>query len=405
MKKVCVLGLGYIGLPTSVLLAKNGFRVYGVDINENLVKSINKGNSNISEPEIDNLLRSSLENGTFSAHIEPVPADIFIIAVPTPFKSNYEDNGIPKPNIEYVLQAAKNIKKVIREGNLVILESTSPVGTTEKLTNIISFGDNNKIMKYHFAYCPERVLPGKIIKELIDLDRILGTEDIQSQIIAHNFYKSFCKGKIHLTTTKIAELSKLTENSYRDVNIAFANEISLICETLQINVSELISLANCHPRVNILEPGCGVGGHCIAVDPWYIASDFPDNTKLIQAARLVNNLKPKKIVEKIDLFVEKLIEENGSNPIIGIMGLAYKPDIDDLRESPALQIALDLKLKGRKIICNEPNISILKNLQLCSVDEITKKADLLIYLVAHKEYKKIDHSNHKFFDFCGITRK
>lgn len=405
MKTVCILGLGYIGLPTSVLLANSGFRVFGVDIKKEIVKKINEGQSHFSEPGLDTFLQKAIKSRSLSAHLKPLSADVYIIAVPTPFENEIQVNKIPNPNLDYVMNAAKSIKNVIKPGSLVILESTSPVGTTQKISDIITSGKNSRKEEFYFAYSPERVLPGKILEELENLDRVVGTNDNKSRKKAFEFYKSFCKGKIHSTETKIAELSKLTENAYRDVNIAFANEISLICSKIKINPYELISLANYHPRVNILQPGCGVGGHCIAVDPWFIASQYPENTKLIQAARLVNNLKPKKIVEQILLYEKTFIKNNNLKPILGIMGLTFKADVDDMRESPALKIALELISLKKDVLCCEPNIKSLSEIKLYSLDDILNQANIIIFLVPHKQFKKIELINYNFIDFCGIQPK
>ena len=294
-KTVCVIGLGYIGLPTAALLANSGYEVIGVDINQSTVNTINKGDIHIVEPELDKFVRNAIVNGNLKAFIKPQIADIFIICVPTPF---YKESGSPKPNIEYVMSAAESISHLIKEGDMIILESTSPVGTTGKIKNIIENTGIN-IKKISIAYCPERVLPGKIMHELVKNDRIIGGINEESTAAASSFYKTFVDGKVLVTSDKTAEMCKLAENSFRDINIAYANELSMICDKNEIDVWELISLANHHPRVNILQPGTGVGGHCIAVDPWFIVSADQENARIIKTAREVNDFKPSWVINKI----------------------------------------------------------------------------------------------------------
>lgn len=381
--KVTVMGLGYIGLPTAALVASKGIMVHGVDINLNIVETINQGKIHIVEPELEDLVRYVIEKGYLRADITPKEADVFLIAVPTPFKENYE------PDISYVESAIKMIIPYIRENNLVIIESTSPVGTTEKMAEII-FKEKLELKDRLFiAYCPERVLPGNILYELEHNDRIIGGINEESSQKASDFYSLFVKGNIYKTNTKTAELCKLIENAYRDVNIAFANELSLICDRLGINVWELIELANKHPRVNILQPGVGVGGHCIAVDPWFIVSQFPEETRLIRVAREVNDYKPLWVIKKIEEKVEEFRKQNNREPIIGCLGLTYKPDIDDLRESPALKVVEMLIKKGYKIIANEPNIrreAINNFIKNYTIEYVIKNSDLLFLLVRHRVY-------------------
>ena len=400
MKKCCVLGLGYIGLPTAALLASKGYEVNGVDINDKIVNKVNNGKIHISEPNLSELVKRAVENNTLKASVLPVEADIFIIAVPTPFKKN-NFNNTPSPNIDCVLEASKAIAKVLKPGNLVIIESTSPVGTTKKVAQElknISEIDSNDI---NIAYCPERVIPGRIIEELIFNDRVVGGDNDIASELAFKFYKSFCKGNIFITNSATAELVKLTENSYRDLNIAFSNELSMICEKLSINDKELITLANKHPRVDILSPGCGVGGHCIAVDPWFLISELPDDTKLIRKSRETNLKKTKWVTEQIEKECDDIENKLGRNIIIGCFGLAFKPNIDDLRESPALEIVSSLIKNNKEVLVCEPNIKHFK-FPLYSIEDLVEKADLLIFLVAHDEFKLLNLKHKKVKDFCGL---
>lgn len=402
MTTCCILGLGYIGLPTAAVLAKAGHRVIGVDINPKVISTVNKGDIHIVEPNLAQVVANTVKEGLLSAQLHPSQADVFIIAVPTPFKKH--TSIIPKPNVEFVMNAARAIAEVIKPGNLILLESTSPVGTTKKMAEVIYkvSGINKNSIK--IAYCPERVLPGKILYELIHNDRVIGGIDSDSTIAGEEFYSTFCKGKILKTDASTAELVKLTENAYRDVNIAFANELSLICNHLEIEVRELIELANHHPRVNILQPGCGVGGHCIAVDPWFIASEVPSLTPLIQAARKVNDEKSSWVVEEVLARVDDLKKKLDRKPLVACLGLSYKPDIDDLRESPALQITTELIRKGLDVLTCEPNLTIHPTIKLSSLEEVIKNADLLVFLVAHTAFKNINLTNRDFIDLCGISQ-
>ena len=392
MKKVCVIGLGYIGLPTATVLANNGFEVHGVDINEKAVELINNGQVHIYEPDLDIMVKKAVESGNLKASAIPEKADVFIIAVPTPFKENH------KPDLTYVEQATRSISPYLEPGNIVILESTSPVGTTEKVAEWIleeredlniDKNDENRIFVSH---CPERVLPGKILKELIENDRIIGGINEESTKRTVEFYKRFVKGKILETNARTAELSKLAENAFRDVNIAFANELSMICDELDINVWELINLANHHPRVNILQPGPGVGGHCIAVDPWFIVDAAPETAKLIRTARMVNDSKPYFVIEKI-----KEATKNLQNPTIACLGLAFKANVDDLRESPAVKIVKELSaIYDQTIYVAEPHIEELPkdllelNVQLVKTEDAIEKADVVVLLVDHDYFKIVD---------------
>lgn len=393
LQKIVVMGLGYIGLPTASMLATKGHQVLGVDISENVVNTINSGNIHIVEPDLDILVRSAVNSGNLKASLIPEEANTFIIAVPTPFKP--KGTNPKSPDISYVEAAARTIAPFLQEGNLVILESTSPVGTTDRIGKLIFelrpdlvYQDKDGLqLRVLLAHCPERVLPGHIIRELIDNDRIIGGISKEAAELAKSLYKTFCSGEIFLTDAKTAEMAKLVENSYRDVNIAFANELSMICDELGINVWELIPLANRHPRVNILSPGPGVGGHCIAVDPWFIVSASPEKARLIRTAREVNDFKPQWVFEKI-----KAQAGHFNKPVIGCLGLAFKANIDDLRESPALEITRKLIASniGRIMAC-EPNVNDgFKEFELFDQSLILKEADILVVLVDHDDFKAID---------------
>lgn len=379
---ICVVGLGYIGLPTAALLANRGFQVHGMDVVPRVVDTINSGAIHIVEPELDTFVAAAVNSGKLKASTDAAPADVFILAVPTPFHEGY------KPNIDYVIQATRSIAPYVKEGNLVILESTSPVGTTEKVAEVLA-EEGIDISKIFVAHCPERVLPGHVMRELIANDRVVGGINSKSTDIAVAFYKRFVSGEVLATDARTAELCKLVENSYRDVNIAFANELSMICEQSGINVWDLIALANRHPRVNILKPGPGVGGHCIAVDPWFIVSAFPEQAKIIKAAREINDYKTEWVIEKIKneaLSFELAIKRK---PVIACLGLAFKPDIDDLRESPALEIYKALKQTEFKVLAIEPNIATLDGDELYSREYAIEHADILCFLVSHKEFTNL----------------
>ncbi|MBE0499764.1 MAG: UDP-N-acetyl-D-mannosamine dehydrogenase [Campylobacterales bacterium] len=452
-KKICVIGLGYIGLPTSALLANRGYDVHGVDVVQSTVDTINQGKIHIVEPELDIFVHAAVNSGKLKADTKPAEADIFVIAVPTPFHEGFV------PNIDYVVSATKAIAPYLKEGNIVILESTSPVGTTDKIEEILSqerpelFGSevisNSKLeigenqppitnhqspitkqkSKIFVSHCPERVLPGHIMRELVENDRIVGGTTPEATKLTAGFYREFVEGEVLETDAKTAEMAKLTENSFRDTNIAFANELSMLCDKFDINVWELIALANRHPRVNILQPGAGVGGHCIAVDPWFIVHAGGETAKLIKTAREVNNYKTEWVIEKIKNAVSnwKLENSNSSNqitnhkspitnhnpqitnhksqitikePKVAVMGLAFKPDIDDLRESPALYIARRLKADGVDVLAVEPNIESHKEFEIVDYKEAIKEADIVTFLVAHKEFKKLDMKSE--LDFCGV---
>ena len=388
MTTCCVVGLGYIGLPTAAVLAKAGHRVIGVDVNAQVVATVNEGRIHIVEPDLDQAVAESVASGSLSAQVTPAPADVFLIAVPTPFRSGAD--GIPQPNIDYVLAAARAIAPVLRPGNLVLLESTSPVGTTEQVAQVIAEASGLSSEQLHIAYCPERVLPGRILQELISNDRVIGGLTPAAAAAGQAFYASFCQGELLATTARTAELVKLTENSFRDVNIAFANELSLVCDHLDINVRELIRLANHHPRVNVLQPGCGVGGHCIAVDPWFIAAAAPHCTPLIQAARRVNDGKSRWVIDQVQARAAALEDQLGRPARIGCLGLAFKPDVDDLRESPALHITTELLVAGLDVLACEPNLSDHPTIKLHALEQVLAEADLLVFLVAHSPFKGLD---------------
>lgn len=379
-KNICVIGLGYIGLPTASLLGTKGFNVHGVDVSEHVVDTINKGKIHIVEPDLDIMVKSAVNAGNLKAGLEPTEADIFIIAVPTPFKDNHE------PDLSYVESATKLISPYVKPGNLVILESTSPVGTTDEVVARILNEDGHNTEKEVFvAHCPERVLPGRILIELVENDRIVGGINQLATQKAVEFYQTFVRGEVLSTDSRTAEMAKLTENSSRDVSIAFANELSLICDEEGINVWELISLANRHPRVNILKPGPGVGGHCIAVDPWFIVARSPEYAKLIKTARLVNDSKPHWVIDKVKSRAEKF-----KHPVIGCLGLAFKADVDDLRESPAVDIVRQLiKDNVGEILISEPNLTSHNEFDLLQCEEVIHRADIILLLVDHKEFKNI----------------
>ncbi len=398
IQTVCMVGLGYIGLPTAAMFAARRTKVIGVDINQHAVDTINQGRIHIVEPELDMIVHSAVHQGWLRATTRPEPADAFLIAVPTPFKGDHE------PDTSYVEAAARSIAPVLRAGNLVVLESTSPVGTTELMVRQLAMarpdlrfptGDDDQEVDVCVAYCPERVLPGQVVRELVENDRIIGGLTPRCAERATALYRIFVKGQLLVTNARTAEMCKLTENSFRDVNIAFANELSLICDKLDIDVWELIRLANRHPRVKILQPGAGVGGHCIAVDPWFIVDRTPDEARLIRTARVVNDGKPAWVIGKVAQAVEALAREGrAGEPTVALLGLAFKPNIDDLRESPALHIAeaLTRSLRARFLLV-EPNVqslpASLREQPLVDVATALAQADVVVVLVAHKEFGAI----------------
>jgi len=401
-KKVVTIGLGYIGLPTSALIASNKIAVHGVDISQYVVDTINAGKIHIVEPDLDKEVESAVKQGYLIADTKPVVADVYLVVVPTPFKGNYE------PDISYVQAATEGIIPLLKDGDLYIIESTSPVGTTEKMMNLIFSIRPELKDKIYLAYCPERVLPGNVMYELVNNDRVIGGVNEESTLKAISFYQQFVKGKLHKTNARTAEMCKLTENSSRDVQIAFANELSLICDKAGINVWELIELANKHPRVNILQPGCGVGGHCIAVDPYFIVSEYPMEARIIGKAREVNNYKSFWCAEKVKTAKLEFELKRGKKPKIAILGLAFKPNIDDLRESPAKYIAQRIMqdAQDEMYFIVEPNIKEHHVFKLTNVTDAIENADILVFLVAHNEFKDVKISSDKvILDFCGVTNK
>ena len=392
------MGLGYIGLPTAALIASRGIQVQGIDVNQSVVDTINSGKIHIVEPALDGLVKHVVEKGLLNANITPDNADVFLIAVPTPFKGDHV------PDLKYVESATRMIIPNLKEGNLFILESTSPVGATDKMAKIIFENRPELKGKINIAYCPERVLPGNVIYELEHNDRVIGGLDEKSTIEAQRFYRHFVKGELHATNAKTAEMCKLVENSSRDVSIAFANELSMICDKAEINVWELIYLANKHPRVNILQPGTGVGGQCIAVDPWFIVSEFKKEAVIIRNAREINNYKTEWVIEKIKSTALQFELDNNRKPTIALMGLAFKPDIDDLRESPALLVADTLLSNGKyNLLLVEPNLEENLKYDLSDYREINDRADIVAYLVAHKEFNVFETEVIEL-DFCGVKK-
>ncbi len=394
-----MMGLGYIGLPTAALISSRGLQVTGVDIREEVVETINQGRIHIVEPDLDGLVHHVVNKGYLKAATAPIEADVYLIAVPTPFKGDHV------PDTSYVGAAARNIIPTLREGALVILESTSPVGTTERMQDLI-FEERPELKgKIYIAYCPERVLPGNILHELKHNERAIGGIDEASTQKAISFYKHFVVGELHPTNAKTAEMVKLVENASRDNQIAFANELSMICDKAGINVWEMIALANKHPRVNILNPGTGVGGHCIAVDPWFIVSEFPEESQVIRKAREVNNYKTEWALEKVKNAALRFKVDNDREAKIACMGLAFKPDIDDLRESPALYLTEQLEKENFNVLRVEPNIESEGSMELHTIPDALEKADIIVFLVAHNEFKNLTiPTNKKIIDFVGLKK-
>ena len=399
--EVVTIGLGYIGLPTSALIASHGTNVLGVDINQSVVDIINQGKIHIVEPDLDEIVSKAVSKGNLKASTKACSAEVYLIVVPTPFKGNHE------PDISFVEAATKGIIPLLKKGDLYIIESTSPVGTTDKMQKLIFASRPELEGAIHIAYCPERVLPGNVMHELVENDRVIGGVDEASTQKAISFYSKYVKGELHGTNARTAEMCKLVENSSRDSQIAFANELSLICDKADINVWELINLANKHPRVNILQPGCGVGGHCIAVDPYFIVSDYPAESKMIGTAREVNNYKSFWCAEKIQNEKLQFELKHGRKPKTALMGLAFKPNIDDLRESPAKYIAQKVlqNSNNEEHYIVEPNIESHSVYKLTNYIEAIDKADIVVFLVAHNEFKQIDIKLNKIIlDFCGINK-
>lgn len=396
------MGLGYIGLPTAIIAAKHGVQVTGVDINPKVVEMTNQGKLHIIEPGMEEMLQEVVSSGTLKAYTKPEVSDAYFMVVPTPFKGNHE------PDTSYVEAATRAVLPLLKAGDLYVIESTSPIGTTEAMADII-FTERPELKgKIFIAYCPERVLPGNVIYELIHNDRVIGGLNDESTEKAIEFYSQFVQGTLHKTNARTAEMCKLTENSSRDVQIAFANELSIICDKAGINVWELINLANKHPRVNILQPGCGVGGHCIAVDPYFITADFPMESKIIGTAREINNYKSFWCAERIQNEMLKFELKNHRKPTIAMMGLAFKPNIDDLRESPAKYITTKVMqaCNNADILVVEPNVESHNVFKLTDYKEAYEQADIVVFLTAHNQFKELPWREDKvILDFCGIFKK
>ena len=396
------MGLGYIGLPTAIIAAKHGIEIVGVDINQEVVEMTNLGHLHIIEPGMEEMLQEVVSSGKLRASMKPDVCDAYLMVVPTPFKGDHE------PDISYVESATRMVIPYLKKGDLYIIESTSPVGTTDKMTALIYSERPELKDKIYIAYCPERVLPGNVIYELVHNDRVIGGINEASAKKAQEFYSTFVQGTLHTTNCKTAEMCKLTENSSRDSQIAFANELSIICDKAGINVWELINLANKHPRVNILQPGCGVGGHCIAVDPYFISSAFPKEAQMIKTARLVNNYKADWCAEKIQNAMLKFELDHKRKPVVAMMGLAFKPNIDDLRESPAKYIVSKVMqgCNNADILVVEPNITKHKIFKLTDYQIAYDKADIVVFLTAHTQFKQLEwRSDKQIFDFCGIFKR
>jgi UDP-N-acetyl-D-mannosaminuronic acid dehydrogenase len=398
--KAIFMGLGYIGLPTAAVVASKGIDVIGVDVNPSVVDTINKGEIHIVEPELGELVKKVVTDGKLRATLTPEQGDVFLIVVPTPFRQNH------RPDISFVESATRNVVPFLKKGDLFIIESTSPVYTTEKIADLIWKERPELKDQIFIAYCPERVLPGNVIFELENNDRVIGGINEASTQKAMDFYKTFVKGKLHGTNARTAEMCKLTENSSRDVQIAFANELSMICEKANINVWDLIELANKHPRVNILQPGCGVGGHCIAVDPWFIVSDYTEQAQIIKRARETNDYKADWCANKVLEACLEFEKKTDREPVVACMGLAFKPDIDDLRESPAKYIASRIIAESRAdVLVVEPNVASHKSFNLVPHQEAYDKADIVVWLVKHKPFLSVKKDKNKVeLDFCGVNK-
>lgn len=395
------IGLGYIGLPTAIIAARHGIQVAGIDVNPEIVRATNEGHLHIVEPEMETMLKEVVANGSLKAYCQPQVADAYFIVVPTPFKENHQ------PDISFVEAATRSVVPILKEGDLFVIESTSPVGTTEKMRDIIFSLRPELQGKIFMAYCPERVLPGNVAFELINNDRVIGGINPESTVKAKEFYSKFVKGALHSTDCRTAEMCKLTENASRDVQIAFANELSLVCAKAGINVWNLIELANKHPRVKILQPGCGVGGHCIAVDPYFITAAFPEESKLMAQARRTNDFKAEWCAGQILAQMMRFEKDNGRKPVVALMGLAFKPNIDDLRESPAMEIAgcVSDSVAAQYLMVVEPNIKSHPRFALTDYKEAYDKADIVAFLVNHREFAALNYRKDvKVLDFCGVFK-
>ena len=400
--KACFMGLGYIGLPTAIIAAKYGVEVVGVDVNQSVVDKTNSGKLHLVEEGLEDLLQEVIASGSFKAYTRPQESDAYFIVVPTPFKGDHE------PDISFVEAATRMVLPLLKSGDLFVIESTSPVGTTEKIADLIYTQRPELKGNIYIAYCPERVLPGNIIYELVNNDRVIGGIDAVSTEKAKEFYAHFVKGKLHTTNSRTAEMCKLTENASRDVQIAFANELSLICDKAGINVWELIELANKHPRVNILQPGCGVGGHCIAVDPYFISSAYPAESRIISEARRINNYKAEWCAEKVRRVMLEFELKNHRSSVVAMMGLAFKPNIDDLRESPAKSIASRVlqSCNNSNVMVVEPNIKEHNVFKLTDYRTAYETADIIVFLVNHKEFAALDYrTGVQVLDFCGVFKQ
>lgn len=415
---ISVIGLGYIGLPTAAMFASRKKKVIGVDVNQHAVDTINQGKIHIVEPDLDMIVSAAVSEGYLKATTTPEPADAFLIAVPTPFLP-CKEGEVPAPDLSYIEAASKAIAPVLKKGDLVILESTSPVGATEQMAAWLAEArDDLTFPQTHgeqadvnIAHCPERVLPGHVVRELVENDRVIGGMSTRCSERSVELYRTFVQGDCVVTNARTAEMAKLTENSSRDVQIAFANELSIICDKLDINVWELIALANRHPRVNILQPGPGVGGHCIAVDPWFIVSKTPEEAQIIHTARKVNDGKPEWVINKVKLAIAEFLQANPDKTArevtVACYGLAFKPDIDDLRESPAMAITQKIaEMHAGRVIAVEPNIDAipekLKHVELMDFEVAPKEADVQVLLVDHKEFKEVLINNGLIVDTKGV---
>lgn len=400
--KACFMGLGYIGLPTAIIAANSGIEVYGVDVNPDVVAKTNAKQLHFVEPGLQQMLEQVIDNGMLHADVAPIECDAYFIVVPTPFKGDHQ------PDVSYVEAATRTVTPLLKEGDLFVIESTSPVGTTEAMASMIYKARPELDGLIHIAYCPERVLPGNVIYELVHNDRVIGGMTERAADRACEFYSQFVKGKLHRTNARTAEMCKLTENSSRDVQIAFANELSMICERAGINVWNLIELANKHPRVNILQPGCGVGGHCIAVDPYFITAAYPEEAQIIAKARQINNYKAQWCAERVKNAMLQFELDHHRKPCVAMMGLAFKPNIDDLRESPAKRIVTEVMqgMSNADIMVVEPNIKDHKVFKLTNYQEAYDRADVVVMLTAHDEFKTLPWRDDKvILDFCGIFKK